>query len=425
MTFRVAMIGCRGVPATFGGVERHVEEIGARLAARGHDVTVFCRTNYVGDRPTAYRGMRLQYLSTVRTKHLEAIVHSGWSTAVALGQHFDIVHYHSLGPGVCAPVPRYFSRARVVQTIHGMDNERRKWGLAGRIWLGAAASLSARVPDATIVVSRELAAHYRKRWDRHSFYVPNGVSSRPHRPPQLIAERFGLSAGRYLLYVGRLVPEKAPDLLLRAFRDVPGDVRLVLAGGSSFTDGYVKDLERLAGMDGRVTCAGYVYGDALDELYTNAAAFVLPSYLEGLPLTLLEAIGAGLPVIASDIPPHVEVLGQGGPGARLFRRGDTAALRNMLEAVLRDLPGEQAQARSRRSQIISEYDWDHAGTETERVYETVTGRRVVIEPTRDEQMENGSPDPPSPPRRFSARSPSAGGASRCRRTVLPQGTPSS
>ncbi len=394
MTFRIGMIGSRGVPATFGGVERHVEEVGARLAGRGHEVTVFCRTNYVEDRAPAYRGMHLRHLPTVGTKYLDAIIHSGCSTAVALGQRFDIVHYHAIGPGIFAPVPRYFSRARVVQTIHGMDNERRKWGLAGRIWLGAAASLSARVPDATIVVSRELAAHYRKRWNRHSFYVANGVSSRTHRPPKLIAERFGLSAGRYVLYVGRLVPEKAPDLLLRAFREVPGDVRLVLAGGSSFTERYVRDLERLAGMDSRVIFAGYVYGDVLDELYTNAAAFVLPSYLEGLPLTLLEAIGAGLPVVASDIPPHVEVLGQGGPGARLFRQGDAVSLRNTLEAVLRDLPAEGAEARSRRSRTMSEYDWERATTETERVYETVTGRERLIDLTREEHMECGSPDAP-------------------------------
>src|SRR5436305_15215198 len=149
---RIAFIGTRGVPATFGGIEHHVEEVGSRLAARGHDVTVYCRANYVPDGTSEHKGMRLARLPTVSSKRLDAIVHSALSTARALGQGYDVVHFHALGPGVLTPVPRYASRARVVQTVHGLDDERAKWGPGARAMLRGGSWLSAHVPDATVAV---------------------------------------------------------------------------------------------------------------------------------------------------------------------------------------------------------------------------------------------------------------------------------
>ncbi|MBV9411863.1 MAG: glycosyltransferase family 4 protein [Acidimicrobiia bacterium] len=157
---RIAFIGTRGVPATFGGIEHHVEEVGSRLAGRGHDVTVYCRANYVPEGEETYKGMRLVRLRTVSSKRLDAIVHSALSTARALGQGYDIVHFHALGPGVMTPVTQYASRARVVQTVHGLDDERAKWGSAASALLRGGGWLSARVPDATVVVSRTLSEHY-------------------------------------------------------------------------------------------------------------------------------------------------------------------------------------------------------------------------------------------------------------------------
>ena len=366
---RIAHIGTRGVPATFGGIEHHVEELGSRLAARGHDVTVFCRANYVADGRTEHRGMRLRTLPTVSSKRLDAIVHSALSTAGALGQGFDIVHFHALGPGVMTPLPRYASKARVVQTVHGRDDERAKWGSGARAMLRAAGWMSARVPDATIVVSRDLAQHYRSRYGRATFYIPNGVE-RPTeaRPPRLISERFGLRGGDFVLFVGRLVPEKAPDLLIRAFAKVPGDTQLVVAGGSSFTDRYTDELAALAAGDPRVLLPGYVYGETLEELYANAAVFVLPSHVEGLPLTLLEAAAWGTPVLASAIPPHRQILGRDGPGRRLFPPGDADSLAVALERSLDAVDGERAGAASLKDEVLAEYSWDAAAEATEALY---------------------------------------------------------
>jgi glycosyltransferase involved in cell wall biosynthesis len=371
----IAMIGARGVPATFGGIERHVEELGARLVGRGHQVTVFCRSNYSHADLGSHRGMRLASLPTVGTKHLDAIVHSGLSTLGAMAAAFDVLHYHAIGPGMLAVMPRYLSRSKVVLTVHGRDDERGKWGRGAKAVLGTAGWLSARVPDATIVVGRHLERYYREAHGRPAVYVPNGVQAAMPRPANGALCRLGLQPGRYLLFVGRLVPEKAPDLLLQAFRRLPGGHRLVLAGDSSFTDGFTSGLRALAARDSRVVLPGYVYGAELQELYSNAAAFVLPSLLEGLPLTLLEAASYGLPVVASSIPPHLEVLGSAGPGRHLHRPGDGDDLLAALGRVLAEPRAERAGAVALRDQVLRSYCWDDATRRTEAVYRAVLERR--------------------------------------------------
>jgi glycosyltransferase involved in cell wall biosynthesis len=367
------MIGQRGVPATFGGVERHVEEIGARLVDRGHDVTVFVRPNYTENPLSEYRGMRVQSVRTIGTKHLDAIVHSAASTMSAAGR-YDIVHYHAQGPGVPAVIPRYLSRSRVVQTIHGLDSQRSKWGGAAQRMLSAAEWMSAKVPDATIVVSRALADHYRAEYDRDTWVIPNGVVTPTRRTAMEITERFGLLGGDYALFVGRFVPEKAPDLLMEAFSNVDTDARLLLAGSSSFTDEYVGRLDVLASRDPRIIMPGYVYGDVLDELYTNAAVFVLPSNLEGLPLTLLEAASYDTPLIASDIPPHTEVITDPGPGHRLFPSGDRDALTDAISDALKNQDEEGPPAAEFGQVVRERFTWDSATEATERVYESVLDR---------------------------------------------------
>ena len=368
---KIAMIGQRGIPASFGGVEHHVEELGARLADRGHDVIVYTRTNYTTERHQQHRGMRPRYLPTIDSKHLDAIVHSGLSTIDAMVSGVDIVHYHAVGPGIPAVLPRYLSRAKVVLTVHGLDAERAKWGGTARQVLSAAQWLSARVPDATVVVSRDLARSYRERYHRTTSVIPNGVVEPRFRPVSEIGRRFGLRGRDYLLFVGRLVPEKAPDLLLRAFRSLDADVRLVLAGGSSFTDDFVRRLHTSARQDPRVILAGYVYGEVLEELYSNAAAFVLPSLLEGLPLTLLEAASYGIPLIVSDIPPHLEIVSASGPGRHVVGAGDVEPLARAIEHATAGGMSERKGAEAFGRSVRETYRWDAVADRTESLYRSL------------------------------------------------------
>lgn len=373
------MIGQKGVPATFGGVEHHVEEVGARLAERGVVATVYCRRSYAQETPAAHRGMRLVVTPTVGTKHLDAIVHSFTSTLHAIATGADVVHYHGVGPSLAAPLSRFGSRAKVVVTIHGLDQQRAKWsGLARRV-LGLAYQITGRVPDAVVTVSKGLEDRYREDFARQATYIPNGV-----RPPQLgeplgrLASEFGLEAGKYVLFVGRIVPEKRPDLLLEAARHLPDGVKMVLVGDSSFSDDYVTTIRTAAGAHEQVVLPGYLYGRELAAIYENAAVFVHPSDLEGLPLTLLEALSYRLPVVASDIPPHQEVLGPCRcEGHRLFAAGDPGALVEQLRATLALSGGSAEAVAPDAERLLGPYDWDHASSELLSVYCGITGHPDV------------------------------------------------
>ena len=371
------MVGQRGVPATFGGVERAVEELGAELVLRGHEVVVYCRRGYGGLTSDTYRGMHLVHLPAPRSSGVEAFVHSGLATAHLLVHAPDIVHFHAIGPGLFSPLPRYLRRIPVVQTIQGMDNERGKWGPLARRVLDAGVWVSRKVPDATIVVSHDLGDIYQERWQRATTEIPNGVP--PFEPPHGDGElaSLGLTPRGYLLFIGRLVPEKAPDQLLRAFRKLDTDVRLVIVGDSTHTDAYADEVQGLAAGDDRIVMPGYVYGDAKAQLLANARAFVLPSLLEGLPIVLLEALAARLPIVASSIAPNVEVLGGEGEAVRLAEPGDEVSLRRGLEWAV-DPGGLEVRfdaAAALASDVLARYDWADIAARTEAVYEEALRRR--------------------------------------------------
>jgi len=370
---RIAMVGLRGLPATYGGIERHVEELGSRLAERGHEVTVFCRPDYTSERGV-YRGMRLVPLPTASSKHLEATVHSAIAAAATVGRGYDIVHFHALGPGLFSPIPKLLTRAGVVQTIHGLDDQRSKWGGGAQQVLGLARRLSARVPDEVVVVSEELRRVYQDEHGRRTTYVPNGAPQVSLREPGEVLVRLGLQAGRYLLFLGRLVPEKDPALLLRAFARVETDQRLVLVGGSSHTDDYAQTLSELAQQDPRVVMAGYLYGDDLTEVMSSAGLFVQPSLLEGLPITLLEAAAFELPVVVSDIAPHQEVVPVSGPGRRVFPAGELDGLAEALRAELTAPEASRVGGLALSADVRKRYDWDDATERLERVYRAAARR---------------------------------------------------
>lgn len=385
---RIHMVGERGVPATWGGVERHVEELGAGLAARGHDVTVWTRRSY-GDRRRRHRGMRVRTLPDVEIPAVETLVASALATGGATAARPDVIHFHALGPGVFAPLGR-LAGAAVVQTVHGFDQRRAKWGPVTGSMLRAGAWLSERVPDAVIGVSAEVADHYRRTAGTRPLtaHIVNGVVPPAPAPPALL-ERFGVEPGRYVLWVGRMVPEKAPDLLLRAFAQVRTSHRLVLAGGAAQADRYLAKVHRLAAGDDRVVLPGYVFGAELEALYAHAAAFVLPSSLEGLPLVLLEAASHGTPIIASDIAPHREVLGASAPGRHLTPTDDARSLAAVLADVLDHPELEHAGAGAFRTHILNHYAWDRVVADTEAVYRAaLTGdpRRMPAVRRRSEAM---------------------------------------
>lgn len=366
---RIAMIGQKGIPALHGGVERAVEELAAVLVERGHEVTVFNRRERRGEQVRMHRGIRLVPVRATRGKYSGNLTQSLMGTLRCLGSRYDVVHFHAMGPCLFAPLARFGGRAAIVATIQGRDDQRAKWGLAAKTSLRAAAWTSARVPHEVIVVSEQLADAYAEEFERATHHIPNGVTPvAVERGASDVLERFGLAGQKYILNVGRLVPEKAMDQAISAFRLVDTDARLVIVGGSSHTTTYVERLTALAAQDERVILTGPVYGDDSRALFASAAAYVMPSLLEGLPLALLEASSCGMPLIVSDIQPHLEVVGADHIGRRVFATGDVQDMARAIRQTLEELPCSAGECRAFQQRVIQEYSWERIASLTEDVY---------------------------------------------------------
>jgi len=359
------MIGQKGIPATFGGIERHVQELALRLAAGGHQVVVYNRPSYADDDVHDFHGVRVVTLPSLATKHLDAITHAALCTAHALRHGADIVHYHAEGPALLSWIPRLRGTG-VVVTIHGQDWRRPKWGRVAAMALRAGEWMAMHVPQRTIVVSSSLSKRLSLEYGHPTDFIPNGIVLEDEEDRSILDE-LGLESGKYVFFASRLVPEKGAHYLVEAHRRIRTELPLVIAGDSSFSSDYVRSLHAGSSGDG-VVFTGFVYGARLATLFRNAALFVLPSDVEGLPIVLLEALGYGSPVLASDIPPNREVLGDLG---RTFRAGDVDDLAKQLAACLGELPAMREQAGQTAATIVKDYDWDAVTAQTIAVYEGV------------------------------------------------------
>jgi glycosyltransferase involved in cell wall biosynthesis len=382
---RVAFIGGLGVVSKYSGIESYYEQAGHELARLGHQVTVYCRSYFTPMK--AYNGMRVRRLPTIRSKHLETLVHTLLSTAHAVVSDFDVIHYHCLGPALFSFLPRLAGKKTVV-TVQGLDWQRGKWGwIASRVlrWGEAAAVFS---PNATFVVSRTLQRHFHQHHKRDTIYVPNGATAWPPRGSEKLTE-WNLQEDSYVLYLRRFSPEKNCHLLINAFETLNTSMKLVLAGGSSHTDAYVESLRRHE--SDQIRFLPWVSGSGLEELVTNAALFILPSELEGMSMALLDAMAAGVCVLTSDIPENNEVAEGAG---FTFRSGDQTDLERMLDLLTHN-PELRRQSSIREEQRIQgEYLWPEIARSIEKTYYDVLGWRP-IEPAPSERMGNDTLEAPT------------------------------
>ena len=357
---RVAFIGGRGVVSKYSGIEAYYEEVGERLTGMGHQVTAYCRT-YFTPPGKQHNGMQVVRLPTIRSKHLETLVHTFLSTLHVLVQPCDVVHYHALGPALFSFIPRLAGKKTVV-TVQGLDWQRKKWGriASAVLRLGERAAVS--LPTRTMVVSRALQKHYRVGYGVETSYVPNGGVLRERRLPDKILD-WGLEPGKYILFLGRFSPEKGCHLLVEAYEKLDTDIKLVMAGASSYCDDYSRRLLTHAGE--RIKMLDWVSGEALDELLTNAMVFVLPSDLEGLSLALLDAMGAGLCVLSSDVAENREAVDEAG---FTFRRGDVADLADRLRFLIANPAVREAAGQAAKRRIRELYQWPKIAAEIEQVY---------------------------------------------------------
>lgn len=367
---RVAFIGGRGVVSKYSGIEAYYEEVGPGLARLGYEVTAYCRNHFTPNLQ-AHKSMRLVRLPTIRSKHFETVVHTFLSTLHVMFSSNEIVHYHALGPALFSFLPRLAGKKTIV-TVQGLDWQRKKWGrIAARV-LRMGEIASARFPDSTMVVSKTLREHYRDRHNAETIYIPNGTIMRARTISDRLGE-WGLEPDHYALFLGRFSPEKNCHLLIEAFKRLKTNSKLVLAGGSSHTDEYAASLRRHA--NERIVFLDWVSGEALNDLLTNAALFVLPSDLEGLSLALLDAMGAGVCVLTSDIPENRELV-DGGAGFT-FRVGDVNDLARMMGSLLSDSQLRAVAAQNARRVVRERYLWPDIAKQIAEVYErTLEGRPV-------------------------------------------------
>jgi glycosyltransferase involved in cell wall biosynthesis len=375
---RVAFIGGRGVISKYSGIETYYEEVGKRLVEMGHEVTVYCRT-YFTPGLAEHHGMRLVRLPTIRSKHLETVVHTMLSTVRALTQRYDVVHYHALGPALFSGIPRLLGKKTAV-TVQGLDWQRKKWGPLASMILRLGERASVRLPNGTMVVSRSLQQRYREMHGVEAFYVPNGGLLRERREPRKILE-WGLEPGKYILFLGRFSPEKGCHLLVEAFEqidaDVKSDVKLVMAGAASYCDEYCRELRTHTSE--RIRILNWVSGETLDELLTNAMIFVLPSDLEGLSLALLDAMGAGLCVLTSDVPENREVVAGAG---FTFQRGSAADLADRLLFLIANPAVRESAGRTARTRIEEQYQWQKVAEAIEKAYFKMMGWELAGMPAK-------------------------------------------
>lgn len=392
---KIIVLGLRGFPRVAGGVEAHCENLYPLLAKLGCSVEVVVRSPYVPAETTSWRGVTLTRLWSPRRTGLETLLHTLLGVFYAAWRRPDVLHIHSIGPALFTPLARLLG-LRVVLTHHAPDYRQQKWGRVGRWLLKTGERLGLRFADEVISVSRHGAQDLMRLYGREATVVPNGVPAFPARAIDPVLRELGLTPGHYVLHVGRAIPDKRQDDLIRAYGKAPLDGwKLVLVGDTSGKDEYSRRVRELAAADPRVVLAGFRSGGALQSLFTNAGCFALPSAIEGLPIAMLEALGAGCPVVASDIPANHEVEL---PGCCYVPVGDCDALAAALAAVPTQVSRSEW-ARLQRS-VQTDFDWSAIAARIADIYgmpamtitepiddpvhaARIASRRAALEPVRD------------------------------------------
>lgn len=370
----IANIGHKRIPSREGGIEIVVEELAKRVVKLGHRVTAYNRAGHhvsgsefdkaPGNGYKEYAGIRIVTVPALEVKGLAAMTSSFFATLVSLFGGYDCIHYHAEGPSAMLWLPHLFG-IRTVATIHGLDWQRAKWGGLAARYIKSGEKTAAKYADEIIVLSENVRNYFKETYGRDTVFIPNGVERPEKKPAGAIKERWGLEQDGYILFLGRLVPEKGLGYLIEAFRDLGTDKKMVIAGGASDTGAFISTLRESAGADPRVIFTGFVQGRELEELYSNAYVYVLPSDLEGMPLSLLEAMSYGNCCLTSDIPECASVVED---KAVVFKKGNAGDLRDKLEYLCKNPDVVRRYKDSAADYICGKYNWDDAAEKTVALY---------------------------------------------------------
>lgn len=368
---KIAMIGHKRIPSREGGVEIVVYELASRMVEKGYGVDAYNRKGkHVSGKKFMERigknchGIRIISIPTFESSKLNAIVYSFLATVRALFGRYDVIHFHAEGPCTMIWIPKLFG-IRCVATIHGLDWQRAKWGNFASKVLKFGEKMAVKYADEIIVLSDNMKSYFRKEYGRDTIYIPNGISRPAKREVGEIRQKWNLEKDGYILFLARIVPEKGAHYLIEAYKQLNTDKKLVIAGGSSHSSEYYKELKQMADNRADIIFTDFVGGQTLEELFSNAYCFVLPSDIEGMAIGLLEAMSYGNCCLVSDIKENVEVVED---YALHFKRSDCEDLKKQLKYLLDNPDVVHQYKKSAADYICDKYSWDKIVDETLKLY---------------------------------------------------------
>jgi glycosyltransferase involved in cell wall biosynthesis len=361
---KISFLVLKGLPFP-GGIERYMEAVGPRLAARGHDVRLYS-ISYRTKVPSPYAGMKICTVPAVRSKRLEKPSAALLSAMRATFDGADVVHVHAFGPSLFGILPRLAGKKVVIQG-HGLEWRRAKWGAGARAFLRFSEWASVHVPHVLTVVSRTQQRYIRERYGVHASFIPPGVAPASVIPPEEI-KRFGLHGGDYILFAARLEREKGLHHLIEAYRMLNPCIKLVVAGDNPLDGEYKSEMHALAAGHPGIVFTGFATGRLLQELFSNCYCFVQPSEVEGLPIAVLEAMSYRCACLVSDIPENQEAID--GRGCT-FRNGDPHDLARQLKLLIESPEHVSQMGSAARSHVATRYDWDKVTLDLEALYRSV------------------------------------------------------
>lgn len=369
---KIAMIGHKRIPSREGGIEIVVDELSTNLVKKGNSVVAYNRKGHhvsgkefeSGKTLKEYNGIKLKTVFTFESSKLNAIVYSILASIRASLSRFDVIHFHAEGPAAMCFLPKLFGK-RVIVTIHGLDWQRSKWGGFATKFLKFGEKTAAKYADEVIVLSENVQQYFLDTYGRKTVFIPNGVNKPEIKECKNIKEKFDLEKDEYILFLGRIVPEKGVHYLINAYKKIYTNIKLVIAGGASHTSDYMNEVKELAKDDDRIIFTDFVQGTILEELYSNAYIYCLPSDLEGMPLSLLEAMSYGNCCLTSDIAECTEVCEN---KAVSFKKGNEKDLQDKLQMLIENKEMTQAYKKDASQFICGKYNWNDVTEETLKLY---------------------------------------------------------
>lgn len=373
---KIAMIGHKRIPSREGGIEVVVEELSTRMIKLGHNVTVYNRKGKnVQDKNASdenqklkeYKGVKIVTIPTINKKGIDAFLYSLFASIKVLFGKYDILHYHAEGSCAMLWLPHLFHK-KIVVTIHGLDWSRSKWGGFATKYIKHGEKCAVKYADKIIVLSKGVQDYFKETYNRETIFIPNGVEESKIKEPKIIKEKYNLEKDNYILFLARIVPEKGLDDLIDAYNKIKTDKKLVIAGGASHTNDYLRHIEQKVKKNKNIIMTGFVQGDELEELFSNTFLYCLPSHIEGMPISLLEAMSYGRNVLVSDIEENTQVIGKYGTS---FKKGNIDDLAKKLQDSLNEK--NRKNSKDIENYILKKYNWNVIINKTIDIYKNLGG----------------------------------------------------